>query len=91
MGAIGTHRMADPSQEDPDVPIAVPRILRRERPHRGHRRFSAQAAGGASRPPAPTCPRFSEEQVVTILREADQRPIADVAKRHGISDRTIYA
>lgn len=35
--------------------------------------------------------RFSEEQMVTILREADQRPIADVAKKHGISDQTIYA
>ena len=29
--------------------------------------------------------------MVTILREADQRPIADVAKKHGISDQTIYA
>ena len=35
--------------------------------------------------------RFSEEQMVTILREADQRPIADVAKKHGVSDQTIYA
>ena len=35
--------------------------------------------------------RFSEEQMVTILREADQRPIADVAKKHGLSDQTIYA
>ena len=35
--------------------------------------------------------RFSEEQMVTILREADQRPIADVAKKHGISDQTISA
>jgi transposase-like protein len=29
--------------------------------------------------------------MVTILREADLRPIADVAKKHGISDQTIYA
>jgi transposase-like protein len=25
------------------------------------------------------------------LREADQRPIAEVAKKHGVSDQTIYA
>jgi putative transposase len=35
--------------------------------------------------------RFSEEQMVKILREADQRPVPEVAKRHGISDQTIYA
>ena len=35
--------------------------------------------------------RFSEEQMVTILREADQRPIANVAKKHGVSDQTIDA
>lgn len=35
--------------------------------------------------------RFTEEQMVTILREADQKPVAEVAKRHGISDQTIYA
>lgn len=35
--------------------------------------------------------RFSEEQMVKILREADQLPVAEVAKRHGISDVTIYA
>ena len=29
--------------------------------------------------------------MVGILREADQRPIADVAKKHGVSDQTIYA
>ena len=34
--------------------------------------------------------RFSEEQMVKILREADASPVADVAKKHGISDQTIY-
>ena len=34
--------------------------------------------------------RFTEEQMVRILREADRGDIADVAKRHGISDQTIY-
>ena len=35
--------------------------------------------------------RFSEEQMVKILREADKSPVSEVAKRHGISDVTIYA
>jgi transposase-like protein len=35
--------------------------------------------------------RFTEEQMVAILREADTRPTAEVAKKHGISDQTIYA
>ena len=34
--------------------------------------------------------RFSEEQMVKILREADTAPVMDVAKKHGISDQTIY-
>ena len=34
--------------------------------------------------------RFSEEQMVKILREADVSSVAEVAKKHGISDQTIY-
>jgi len=34
--------------------------------------------------------RFTDEQVVAILREADREPMATVAKRHGISEQTIY-
>ena len=33
---------------------------------------------------------FSEEQMVAIIREADREPVAAVAKRHGISEQTIY-
>jgi putative transposase len=34
--------------------------------------------------------RFSEEQMVAILREADREPVAAVAKRHGVSEQAIY-
>ncbi len=34
--------------------------------------------------------RFTDEQMVGIIREADRDPVADVAKRHGISEQTIY-
>lgn len=34
--------------------------------------------------------RFKEEKMVAILREADREPVAAVAKRHGISEQTIY-
>ena len=34
--------------------------------------------------------RFSDEQVVAILRQADCEPMATVAKRHGVSEQTIY-
>ncbi len=34
--------------------------------------------------------RFTDEQMVAILREADRDPIAGVAKKHGISEQTIY-
>ena len=34
--------------------------------------------------------RFTEAQIVTILREADKGPIGEVAKRHGVSEQSIY-
>ena len=34
--------------------------------------------------------RFTDEQMVGIIREADGDAIADVAKRHGVSEQTIY-
>jgi hypothetical protein len=30
--------------------------------------------------------RFTEDQMAGILREADQKPVPEVAKRHGVSD-----
>lgn len=35
--------------------------------------------------------RFSDEQIVRILREADKEAVSEVAKRHGVSEPTIYA
>ncbi len=34
--------------------------------------------------------RYSDEQIVRILREADKDSVAEVAKRHGVSEATIY-
>ena len=34
--------------------------------------------------------RFSEEQMVAIIREADRDPVVAVAKRHGVSEQAIY-
>jgi transposase-like protein len=34
--------------------------------------------------------RFTEEQMVTILREADEKSVPEVAKKHGISSQAIY-
>ena len=34
--------------------------------------------------------RFKDEQIVGIVRESDKEPVATVAKRHGISEQTIY-
>lgn len=35
--------------------------------------------------------RYSEEQIVGILRQTDQTPIAEVAKKNGVSEASIYA
>ena len=35
--------------------------------------------------------RYTDDQMVRILREADQSPVAQVAKKHGVSEATIYA
>jgi putative transposase len=34
--------------------------------------------------------KFSDEQMVRILREADRGEVSDTAKKHGISEQTIY-
>jgi len=35
--------------------------------------------------------RFTEEQMVTALREADRTTVAEAAKKHKVSEATIYA
>jgi putative transposase len=35
--------------------------------------------------------RYTDEQMVKIPREADKEPIAKVAKKHRVSQQTIYA
>lgn len=35
--------------------------------------------------------RFTEEQMVAILREADRTSVAEVAKKHKLSEQTLYA
>ena len=35
--------------------------------------------------------RFTEEQMVTVLREADRTTVAEAAKKHQVSEPTIYA
>ena len=34
--------------------------------------------------------RFSEEQMVAILREADRSSVAEVAKKHKVAEQTLY-
>ena len=35
--------------------------------------------------------RFTDERIVRILQEVDRAPVAEVAKRHGVSELSIYA
>jgi len=35
--------------------------------------------------------RFTDEQMVAILCEADRTPVVEAAKKHKVSDQTIYA
>jgi putative transposase len=35
--------------------------------------------------------RFTDEQIVRILQEADRAPVAEVAKRQGVSEPSMYA
>ena len=34
--------------------------------------------------------RFTEEQMVKTLREAERSSVGEVAKKHGISEQTLY-
>ena len=34
--------------------------------------------------------RFTDEQMVAILREADRGKVAEVARKHKVSEQTIY-
>ena len=34
--------------------------------------------------------RFSEEKMVGMLHEADRLSVAEVAKKHGVSEQTLY-
>ena len=34
--------------------------------------------------------RFTEEQMVKMVREADRTPVAEVAKKYAVSTETIY-
>jgi putative transposase len=34
--------------------------------------------------------RFTEEQMVAMVREVDREQVGAVAKRHGVSEQTIY-
>lgn len=34
--------------------------------------------------------KFTEEQMVRIIRETDKLSVVDVAKKHGVSNETVY-
>jgi putative transposase len=35
--------------------------------------------------------RFTDEQIVRILQQADRDPVVQMAKSHGVSEPSIYA
>ena len=35
--------------------------------------------------------RYSDDQIVRSLREADKDPVSEVAKRHGVSEQSMYS
>ncbi len=35
--------------------------------------------------------RFTDEQIVRILQQADRSPVAEVSKRHGVREPSIFA
>ena len=35
--------------------------------------------------------RFTEEQMVAMLREADRTSVAEVARKHKVNEQTIYS
>lgn len=35
--------------------------------------------------------RFTDEQMVKTLREAERTSVGEVAKKHGVSEQTVYA
>ena len=35
--------------------------------------------------------RFTDEQMVKMLREAERTSVGEVAKKHGVSEQTVYA
>jgi putative transposase len=35
--------------------------------------------------------RFSQEQIVAVLREADRTSVAEAVKKNKVSEQTIYA
>ena len=34
--------------------------------------------------------KFTEEQMVRFLREADVKAVPETAKKHGVSEQTVY-
>jgi putative transposase len=34
--------------------------------------------------------RFTDEQIIAILRDAETMPVADAARKHGVVEQSIY-